>query len=362
MVAFCGTGGWGGPQPGDPDNNSVLTATPAFGGIDISWTYPGVNPHAVAHTLLYRSILPTFEGAMALAVVAGNFFYDKLNNNIRYYYWIKIVSVNGTMGALIGPATAVARPLIADLMEQLTGQIDAGVLAQSLKGTLDQISTLNTNLANEITSRQNSEITLSQAMASVNAGNAQALTFINNESTSRVSADSAQAENLNLVVTTLNGNIAAVSTTSTAGINAVTGVVNAMYTAKVTVNGLVGGFGLTNNGAQVEAGFDVDTFWVGRTSLNKRKPFIIVGNETFIDEAAINKLTFNKLRADDGSVIIENGKLKAAYVKADTLSALSATIGTLRTATVGARMEIADNVIRVYDVNGTLRVKLGNLA
>ena len=52
----CGVGGWGGPLPGDPDNNSVLTATPAFGGIDVSWSYPGTNPQAVAHTVLYRGV------------------------------------------------------------------------------------------------------------------------------------------------------------------------------------------------------------------------------------------------------------------------------------------------------------------
>jgi hypothetical protein len=53
--------------------------------------------------------------------------------------------------------------------------------------------------------------------------------------------------------------------------------------------------------------------------------------------------------------------LNAAKISATSLSAISATIGLLRTATTGSRMEIADNVIRIYDGN-VLRVKIGNLA
>ena len=48
--------------------------------------------------------------------------------------------------------------------------------------------------------------------------------------------------------------------------------------------------------------------------------------------------------------------------KVGTLDALSANIGTLRTAVNGPRTEIADNIIRVYDQYSNLRVKLGNLS
>jgi len=52
----------------------------------------------------------------------------------------------------------------------------------------------------------------------------------------------------------------------------------------------------------------------------------------------------------------------ATNIDVSQLDALSATIGVLRTASSGARMEIRDNVIKVYDSAGTLRVKIGNLA
>lgn len=319
-VDVCGTGGWTGPLPGDPNNNSILTATPAFGGIDVSWVYPTINPFAVAHTLLYRGVSPDFINAIERQVVAGNFFYDKLDTGTTYYYWIKIVSVNGTIGELIGPASATARPLIEDLIEQLTGHIDNGVLATSLKATLDNISMVNANLNAEIFDRETGETSFASALADVAAGVAEAHTFITTEITSRVTAEAAIAEQINLVAVTLGGDIAAVAISADAWIGPHTTLdgkvsnIGALYTAKLTVNGLVGGFGVYNDGTTVEAGFDVDTFWVGRTAANKRKPFIIVGSETFIDQAVINKLTFSKLTDEAGTFIVADGKIQATYL------------------------------------------------
>ena len=320
MVNVCGTGGWGGPLPGDPDNNVILSATPAFGGVDVTWTYPQVNSHAVAHVLLYRGTSSNFATAVGRAVVAGNFFYDKVNVGQLYFYWIKIVSINGTIGTLIGPASATARPLIQDLIEELTGKIDQGLLAVSLKTTLDGISTVNTKLNTEIFDRQTGDTSFSQALVNVQAGVAQANTFITTEISSRVSANQALAEQINLVSATLGGDIAAVTISANAWISPLATTngkvtnIGALYTAKVTVNGLIGGFGIFNDGTSVEAGFDVDTFWVGRTGVNKRKPFIIVGDETFIDQAVINKLTFSKLTDATGTFIVAEGKVQANYI------------------------------------------------
>lgn len=44
-----------------------------------------------------------------------------------------------------------------------------------------------------------------------------------------------------------------------------------------------------------------------------------------------------------------------------SLSAITATIGVLRTATSGGRLELWDNVIKVFDDNNVLRVQIGNL-
>ena len=65
----------------------------------------------------------------------------------------------------------------------------------------------------------------------------------------------------------------------------------------------------------------------------------------------------------DDNVIV-NRMLSAKAVTADKLdvgelSAITANIGLLRTASSGARTEISNNLIEVYDNNGRLRVRMG---
>lgn len=62
------------------------------------------------------------------------------------------------------------------------------------------------------------------------------------------------------------------------------------------------------------------------------------------------------------NVKILDGAITASKISVTQLDAISATIGVLRTATSGARMEIRDDVIKVYDSAGVLRVRLGNLS
>ena len=65
----------------------------------------------------------------------------------------------------------------------------------------------------------------------------------------------------------------------------------------------------------------------------------------------------------DNNVIVSNmlsaGAVTADKMNVDSLSAITANIGLLRTATSGARTEISNNLIEVYDNNGRLRVRMG---
>jgi hypothetical protein len=65
-----------------------------------------------------------------------------------------------------------------------------------------------------------------------------------------------------------------------------------------------------------------------------------------------NSISTDSLQAD---------AVTAEKIDVTQLSAISATIGTLRTSTSGARMEIYSDKILVYDANGNIRVKMGNL-
>ncbi|WP_433925041.1 phage tail tip fiber protein [Vreelandella sp. 21] len=112
-------------------------------------------------------------------------------------------------------------------------------------------------------------------------------------------------------------------------------VVGSLYTAKVQSGGLIGGFGIYNDGTEVDAGFDVDRFWLGRTNSNKRKPFIMDGDVVYINNAMIRNgsiqeghlgpITIGKFFLDDGTpVTTAGGLIRADAIDVDNLSVAEA--------------------------------------
>ncbi|WP_312516250.1 hypothetical protein [Anaerospora sp.] len=86
----------------------------------------------------------------------------------------------------------------------------------------------------------------------------------------------------------------------------------------------------------------------------------IAADAVTTDKIAAGAITVDKIAAK----AITAEKLAANAVTAESLgvtelSAITAKIGTLRTATTGARTEIKDNLIEVYDTNNVLRVRMG---
>ena len=57
--------------------------------------------------------------------------------------------------------------------------------------------------------------------------------------------------------------------------------------------------------------------------------------------------------------MIQAGAITADKMQVDSLSTITGTIGTLRTKTSGARVEISDDLIQVFDENNQLRVRIG---
>lgn len=120
------------------------------------------------------------------------------------------------------------------------------------------------------------------------------------EALARANAVSAVSTQLTTVESTLNGNIAAVQTSLSSDITAANeqiSAIGARYTAKLTVNGLIGGFEVYNNGASIDAGFDVDYFYIGRTLANQTKPFYVDSNIVYMDTTIIRDLAAEKLTA-----------------------------------------------------------------
>lgn len=88
----------------------------------------------------------------------------------------------------------------------------------------------------------------------------------------------------------------------------------------------------------------------------------LAANSVTASQIAANTITAaqiasNAVTADE----IAAGAVTAAKINVTQLSAITATIGTLRTATTGERVEISDNIIKVFDAT-RVRVKIGNLS
>lgn len=78
------------------------------------------------------------------------------------------------------------------------------------------------------------------------------------------------------------------------------------------------------------------------------------------DKIAANTITSSKIASNAvTSFQIQAGAVTADKIDVNTLSAITARIGELKTADTGARMELKDNLIRIYDENNVLRVKMG---
>lgn len=359
-----------------------MTATPAFGGIELAWTYSEINPQAVSKVRIYRAYTNNFSASVRIADWTGDRYFDQTEAGAPLqvkYYWIQMLSVNGTWGSLIGPASATAKPRIAEMLELLTAQIDAGVLAQSLKTEIQKITDLSYAVDSEIADRLLGDNTLQQAVQALEGEAGEIRTLIVDEITQRTQGQqvimesleqlgtgsgsnyalleervdlladdvSAMGVDVETLITHANDYVAAVQTVAQAVTTlegSMTSLVNqaesnaanslaqvkteletdiglvdgkvtdigARWTAQVNVNGLIGGFGVYNNGAFVEAGFDVDTFWVGRTT-NKVKPFIIKDGTVYISKAVIEKITADmidtrglQLRDADGQVYLSS--------------------------------------------------------
>lgn len=330
----CGTGGWSGPKPGDPDNNSVLSAVPAYGGVDLSWTYPATNSFAVSYVNIFRGLTDNPDLAVRRQRTSGDFYFDKEDSPgiQEYFYWIQFVSINGTYADWIGPVSCTPLASIDEVLTQLSGKINEGVLSQSLKDEFGKITLLKTELDAEIAARLSGNTAMADALSAVQSETAQALTLLSSEITQRTTADeslldsvnvlavgmgdnaaaianealaratdmSAVATQISTVQTTLNGQIAGVETTMGAAIQDMEQTkdkLNSLYTVKLTADGLAGGFGLVNDGSSVQAGFDVDTFWVGRTQADKLKPFIIDGDTVFLSNTVVPTIESNNYAA-----------------------------------------------------------------
>lgn len=229
-TTVCGTGEWDGPAPGDPSTDVVLTATATYGGIQVVWGYPTTNPHAVAHTLLYRSTSGNVATAVELAVVSGSTYFDRIATEGNYFYWIKIVSVNGTVGAFVGPASATARNRGEDTVADLIGKIAADTLSENLKKDVLKITQTSEELRQEILDRIAANNALQGIVGGLQTDLEDAITYMGTESIERREGASAIVGEMLLIAAANAENAAAITEERTARVDALSAVVTDVTT------------------------------------------------------------------------------------------------------------------------------------
>ena len=211
----CGVGGGGNfPAPGDPPlNGSAITARGVFAGIAVSWTYPGTNAHSVAHTILYRGLSEDPGSARELAIVNGNYFFDNedLEVGTRYYYWIRLVSaVSGNTGELIGPASAMMMPTVAQIIDMLVGRVNSDLLDTQLSQNIDRIVDVSSSLSDEEQNRLFGDNVLSQLLAGL-ADDLEAVdTLVYQETLERITANQALVARVDLILAQFDDSAAAI--------------------------------------------------------------------------------------------------------------------------------------------------------
>lgn len=162
------------------------------------------------------------------------------------------------------------------------------------------------------------------------------------------------AEKIDTLTGQLGDSITKIQTTT-----AVVDGIKGQYTVKIDNNGVLSGFSLVSEQEQGKVistfGVDVNNFYIGAPS-NGEKLFIVTTESQEIEGVIYPPGTWIN------SAYIAEASIKLAHIdRADitSLSALTANIGLLRTAESGARTEIRDNLIEVFDENDVVRVRIG---
>lgn len=326
-----------------------LEANGAFSAIFLAWDQ--VNYTNLSHVEVWRSATDDLGTAVLVGSTSANVFMDYVGDSDTFYYWVRPVTtanVKGAFNATAGTAATTADDP-AYLLEILNESISESQLAGDLSSRINLIDG-DAGMAGSVAAR------------------------IATEKTERISADNVIAQSVTQLTTAVDGNVTTIEQQATS-INGLQG----QYSIKIDSNGYVAGYGLSTTSSQAGQSslflVNADRFAIGHPSAPNSYPFIVDNGKVFMNTAIIQDATITSAKIQN----IAANKLSAGTINvALTLNAATINGGslninnkfkvdsqgntTIRSGTSGARLELVNNVIRVYDGSGKLRVKLGNLA
>lgn len=335
--------------PGAP---SAFNGKGGFGFIIMEWA--GAEQRMVAYTEIWRSADSNQANSVLHAVAVGNVYSDPVNPGETWYYWIRFVTftnLTSPWSDLTGLQLSTA-PNVDELKAQLDGALTESQLTVALQSRINLIDTAGTGLidrtallettqtshgsqisalettsdshATTLSSLQTSSDSHASSISTLETTQASQATQISqiitvNDSqassiTSLNSTTSGQATSISELTTTTDGHTATLAThgSSIAGLEA-------QWTVKTDVGGLVGGVGFYNNGTTTKFLVNADTFAVFNTSAGSvRVPFIVDGGTVYMDE-----------------VMIRNAAIKSAQIQSLAADKLYTNSGTLANAIIG---------------------------
>ena len=224
----------------DPSPIDTINAAATYGGISVSWQYPSSNAHSIAHFILYRSQGST---PTEYARVKSSGYFDSMSQAYtgkRFNYWVRWVSVNGTTGALLGPASAVAGSLTGDILSLLSGQILRTHLAESLRTEIEDIPSLRNELISEQTGRLLAVEGLENTLSGLGYDVSQTFAAIDTERRTRIDGMNAMASEIGLVAASNGQNWSAIVTERESRVSAVEAVSRDITTQASVFNGELG--------------------------------------------------------------------------------------------------------------------------
>lgn len=133
---------------------------------------------------------------------------------------------------------------------------------------------------------------------------------------------------------------------------------NSITSAHITANAITSD--KINAGAITADKIDADAVTADKIAADSITSEAIQAGSIIGQHISAGAITTEKLAANSiTSTEIATNAVTADKINVTQLSAITAEIGTLRTKTSGARTEIKDNLILIYDENNVLRVRMG---
>lgn len=354
----------------------------------VAWLL-ATNGFDVAYAEIWASTQNDRNQATLIATVrapASTYNHVGLEPGTVWYYWLRLKDAagntstwypgNAVQGIACTPSTDAAY-----LLDQLQGAVGLAQVAEDIARPIGLVDPL--------------KFKVDWELGNVNIQKLAEKTFDDNErvhstaqviteAAARATADEASATLIQEVSARLDtGDYAVVKETSEATASLLQGV-NAKYLLQVDANGHVAAVQLGSNATESSMVFLADKFLVAKPDGSGAKQIIVVGTVNGVSAVGIDgalivdgsivatKIDTRQLSIKDeyGNVIFSSGvPLGETYIADGAISAAKIAslnlVGTdnfnVRTGVSGARMEMNNQVIKVYDANGVLRVKLGNL-